>query len=150
MYDTVKGQCGGLLGLFSGFSILSVVEIIYYATLRLWYNKKSSKMNDNVKWTVLLQPLLIFILLLLYAVRYVIRAVLRVVRQVLFIVFVYHFYCWSILLLFVCMLVSNAKRIGVVNYWKSNYVTPSRCYLLYAGLYSMLIDKSWAASSHVG
>lgn len=27
---------GGLLGLFNGFSLLSLVEIVYYLTLRLW------------------------------------------------------------------------------------------------------------------
>lgn len=29
--------CGGLLGLFLGISLLSVVEIIYFATLRLFW-----------------------------------------------------------------------------------------------------------------
>ncbi|VVC92109.1 pickpocket protein 28 isoform X2 [Leptidea sinapis] len=29
-------NCGGLLGLFMGFSILSVVEILYFLTLRVW------------------------------------------------------------------------------------------------------------------
>lgn len=28
-------NCGGLLGLFMGVSLLSIVEVIYYATLRL-------------------------------------------------------------------------------------------------------------------
>lgn len=28
-------NCGGLLGLFMGVSLLSIVELIYYATLRL-------------------------------------------------------------------------------------------------------------------
>lgn len=28
-------SCGGLLGLFMGVSLLSIVEVIYYATLRL-------------------------------------------------------------------------------------------------------------------
>ncbi|KAI8439387.1 hypothetical protein MSG28_013193 [Choristoneura fumiferana] len=39
-------NCGGLLGLFMGFSFLSVVEIIYFLTLRLWcalWKKKSKK-----------------------------------------------------------------------------------------------------------
>lgn len=31
-------NCGGLLGLFTGFSILSLVEVIYFATLRLALN----------------------------------------------------------------------------------------------------------------
>ncbi|XP_054267290.1 pickpocket protein 28-like [Macrosteles quadrilineatus] len=40
-YADFLSQCGGLLGLFSGFSIMSLVEIIYYVTLRLWYNRNS-------------------------------------------------------------------------------------------------------------
>ncbi|XP_039275641.1 pickpocket protein 28-like [Nilaparvata lugens] len=40
--------CGGLLGLTSGFSILSLVEIIYYLTLRLYRNfQKKKKPNDT-------------------------------------------------------------------------------------------------------
>ncbi|XP_039300237.1 pickpocket protein 28 [Nilaparvata lugens] len=42
--------CGGLLGLTSGFSILSLVEIIYYLTLRLCNNysqEKENKRNDT-------------------------------------------------------------------------------------------------------
>lgn len=31
-------NCGGLLGLFMGFSLLSVVEVVYYCTLRLFCN----------------------------------------------------------------------------------------------------------------
>ncbi|CAF4930718.1 unnamed protein product [Pieris macdunnoughi] len=44
-------NCGGLLGLFMGFSILSVVEIIYFLTLRLYYllwKKKDSKINADL------------------------------------------------------------------------------------------------------
>lgn len=33
-------NCGGLLGLFMGVSILSLVEIIYYLTIRLFCNLK--------------------------------------------------------------------------------------------------------------
>jgi hypothetical protein len=37
-------SCGGLLGLYLGFSLISVVEIIYFFTVRLfcnfWANKK--------------------------------------------------------------------------------------------------------------
>jgi amiloride-sensitive sodium channel len=33
-------NCGGLLGLFTGFSFLSLVEILYYCTLRLFCNIK--------------------------------------------------------------------------------------------------------------
>ncbi|KAE8744812.1 hypothetical protein FOCC_FOCC008536 [Frankliniella occidentalis] len=31
-------NCGGLLGLFSGFSFISLIEILYYMTIRLWCN----------------------------------------------------------------------------------------------------------------
>lgn len=31
-------NCGGLLGLFTGFSFISVIEILYYLTLRLVCN----------------------------------------------------------------------------------------------------------------
>ncbi|KAM3965775.1 pickpocket protein 28 [Aphomia sociella] len=41
-------NCGGLLGLFMGFSILSMVEILYFFTLRLWcviWNRRRNKKN---------------------------------------------------------------------------------------------------------
>jgi len=31
-----SANCGGLLGLFSGFSLISLVEIFYFLTFRLW------------------------------------------------------------------------------------------------------------------
>lgn len=34
-------NCGGLLGLFMGVSLLSIVEIIYFCTLRLCCNLRS-------------------------------------------------------------------------------------------------------------
>lgn len=36
-------QCGGLLGLFMGVSILSIVEVIYYFTIKLMYRVKEKK-----------------------------------------------------------------------------------------------------------
>lgn len=33
-------NCGGLLGLFTGFSFLSIVEIIYFLSLRFIFNIK--------------------------------------------------------------------------------------------------------------
>ncbi|CAH1966975.1 unnamed protein product [Acanthoscelides obtectus] len=33
-------NCGGILGLFTGFSVLSLVEILYFLTLRLMCNVK--------------------------------------------------------------------------------------------------------------
>ncbi|XP_039296213.1 pickpocket protein 28 isoform X2 [Nilaparvata lugens] len=42
------GICGGLLGLTNGFCILSLVELIYYLTLRLYRNfQKKKKPNDT-------------------------------------------------------------------------------------------------------
>lgn len=56
-YTDFFGSCGGLLGLFMGFSLLSIVEMIYYCTLRLACNlrqrrikkkKLLKKVNDEV------------------------------------------------------------------------------------------------------
>lgn len=33
-------NCGGLLGLFMGVSILSLVEVAYFFTVRVWYRMK--------------------------------------------------------------------------------------------------------------
>ncbi|XP_063626292.1 pickpocket protein 28-like [Cydia splendana] len=35
-------NCGGIMGLFMGFSFLSLVEIVYYFTIRLWRRVKES------------------------------------------------------------------------------------------------------------
>ncbi|XP_041982502.1 uncharacterized protein LOC121735666 [Aricia agestis] len=61
-------NCGGLLGLFLGFSLLSAVEILYFSTLRIWCllwknhrDKQSMKSpivkvyNFNDKYTIYLQ-----------------------------------------------------------------------------------------------
>ncbi|KAG5865087.1 hypothetical protein JTB14_034781 [Gonioctena quinquepunctata] len=37
-FSDVVSNFGGLLGLFTGFSILSFMEIIYFVSLRLWGN----------------------------------------------------------------------------------------------------------------
>ena len=39
-------NCGGLLGLFMGFSILSIIELLYYLSLRWICGKKNS--NDSM------------------------------------------------------------------------------------------------------
>lgn len=46
-------SCGGLLGLFMGFSFISIVEILYYLSLRLFCNilnigKRNAKEGDSV------------------------------------------------------------------------------------------------------
>ncbi|KAK7604719.1 hypothetical protein V9T40_005905 [Parthenolecanium corni] len=49
---------GGLLGLFMGFSFLSVFEALYFLTLRLWCSIRRRKNTQNVKNEVLriIQP----------------------------------------------------------------------------------------------
>lgn len=42
-------SCGGLLGLFMGVSILSIVEFIYYFSLRLFCSMRSSKIENKPK-----------------------------------------------------------------------------------------------------
>lgn len=44
-------NCGGLLGLFMGFSFLSLVEIVYFLTLRMWCNIRmhGRRMWNSVK-----------------------------------------------------------------------------------------------------
>lgn len=37
-FSDFLANCGGVLGLFTGFSILSLIEILYHVTLRLWSN----------------------------------------------------------------------------------------------------------------
>lgn len=46
LYDVTDflANCGGIFGLFIGFSLISLVEIIYYGTLRLW-----SQLNSKTK-----------------------------------------------------------------------------------------------------
>lgn len=45
MYDIVEflGNCGGYLGLFSGCGLLGIMEMIYHATIRLYYNWRNQK-----------------------------------------------------------------------------------------------------------
>ena len=40
-------NCGGLLGLFMGFSALSLIEIIYYLTIRLACNLNLRRKKKN-------------------------------------------------------------------------------------------------------
>lgn len=42
-------NCGGLLGLFMGFSLLSLIEMIYYCTLRLACNLKKRQMRKKLR-----------------------------------------------------------------------------------------------------
>lgn len=42
-------SCGGLLGLFMGVSILSIVEFIYYFSLRLFCSIRSREFEEKTK-----------------------------------------------------------------------------------------------------
>lgn len=50
MYTTTNffANCGGLLGLFLGISMLSIIEFIYYSTLRLYWSLKRWKREHKV------------------------------------------------------------------------------------------------------
>ncbi|XP_031636172.1 pickpocket protein 28-like [Contarinia nasturtii] len=45
-YGDFLAVCGGLLGLFTGFSALSFIEIIYFATLHLFWKLRSLKAKN--------------------------------------------------------------------------------------------------------
>lgn len=47
-YTDFLAICGGLLGLFLGVSALSIIEFIYYSTLRLFWNIRSWNESDVV------------------------------------------------------------------------------------------------------
>jgi len=42
------GNAGGLLSLTLGFSIISFIELIYFFTLRAWFQYKSLKKDDDL------------------------------------------------------------------------------------------------------
>lgn len=50
MYTTTNfiANCGGLLGLFLGISMLSIIEFIYYSTLRLYWSLRRWKSENKV------------------------------------------------------------------------------------------------------
>jgi hypothetical protein len=45
-------NCGGLLGLFMGVSFLSILEIFYSCTVRLYYNLKKYRKQQQTKLVV--------------------------------------------------------------------------------------------------
>lgn len=46
-YTDFLAICGGLLGLFLGVSVLSIVEFLYYSTLRLYWRLRQWK-SENI------------------------------------------------------------------------------------------------------
>lgn len=48
-YTNFLAICGGLLGLFLGVSALSIIEFIYYSTLRLFWAHRKWKSQNAVK-----------------------------------------------------------------------------------------------------
>lgn len=51
MFANFLANTGGLLGLFMGFSVVSILEIIYFVTLRPYY-KYVKHMKNNKKMIV--------------------------------------------------------------------------------------------------
>lgn len=49
-------NCGGLLGLFMGVSLLSIVEIIYFCTIRWIYRLKGRDQGQHINSTDQLNP----------------------------------------------------------------------------------------------
>jgi Amiloride-sensitive sodium channel len=49
-------NCGGLMGLCLGVSVISLFEIVYFCTLRLWFNLSSNKIHDRGQSVVLEEP----------------------------------------------------------------------------------------------
>lgn len=47
-YTDFLAICGGLLGLFVGASTLSIIEFIYYSTLRLYWSLRQWKLRNIV------------------------------------------------------------------------------------------------------
>lgn len=47
IFVTFLANTGGLLGLFMGFSVLSVIEILYFFTMRPYYMNKRDKELHN-------------------------------------------------------------------------------------------------------
>lgn len=47
-YTDFMAVCGGLLGLFLGVSVLSIVEFLYYSTLRLYWTLRRWKSESII------------------------------------------------------------------------------------------------------
>ena len=43
----ISAACGGIIGLFMGFSVLSGAELIYFFTLRMWVDHSRAKKNKK-------------------------------------------------------------------------------------------------------
>jgi Amiloride-sensitive sodium channel len=49
LYGTTDflANCGGILGLCLGVSVMSLFEIVYFCTIRLWFNMRRSESDDQ-------------------------------------------------------------------------------------------------------
>lgn len=47
-YSNILAICGGLLGLFMGVSVISIIEFIYYSTLRLYWAIRKGNFQTTV------------------------------------------------------------------------------------------------------
>lgn len=47
-YSDFLAVCAGLLGLFLGMSVLSVIELIYYGSLRYYFDIRRKEAANNV------------------------------------------------------------------------------------------------------
>ena len=45
--DNFSAQFGGLVGLCSGFSLISVLEFIYWFSLRIWHDQRKRKKAEE-------------------------------------------------------------------------------------------------------
>lgn len=45
----LSASTGGLLGLFLGFSVLSIVEVVYFVSIRPYYKKGKDKSAEKEK-----------------------------------------------------------------------------------------------------
>ncbi|XP_059471039.1 sodium channel protein Nach-like [Neocloeon triangulifer] len=56
-WETLLSNAGGLFGLFMGFSLLSVVEFVYFFTVRLYFELRGRRNKKSLKkWSAKVRP----------------------------------------------------------------------------------------------